>query len=123
MFKTLQGLTRLFPGKWIYEVLISSQGLMQIGWCTINCRFNQEVPAERGPAQASAGLRQPPAQCGPLRTLTWTVLGRRTMSHPIPGHRGPKTALLPSLGASAPFSRAVWVQGWCLAGSSVHGIL
>uniref|UniRef100_A0A452E7J2 Ring finger protein 123 n=1 Tax=Capra hircus TaxID=9925 RepID=A0A452E7J2_CAPHI len=29
-------------GKWIYEVLISSQGLMQIGWCTINCRFNQE---------------------------------------------------------------------------------
>lgn len=39
----LQGLTWLFPGKWIYEVLISSQGLMQIGWCTINCRFNQEV--------------------------------------------------------------------------------
>ena len=32
-----------FSGKWIYEVLISSQGLMQIGWCTLNCRFNQEV--------------------------------------------------------------------------------
>lgn len=30
-------------GKWAYEVLISSQGLMQIGWCTLNCRFNQEV--------------------------------------------------------------------------------
>ena len=30
-------------GKWVYEVLISSQGLMQIGWCTLNCRFNQEV--------------------------------------------------------------------------------
>lgn len=30
-------------GKWIYEVLISSQGLMQIGWCTLNCKFNQEV--------------------------------------------------------------------------------
>ncbi|KAA0712436.1 E3 ubiquitin-protein ligase RNF123 [Triplophysa tibetana] len=29
-------------GKWVYEVLISSQGLMQIGWCTFNCRFNQE---------------------------------------------------------------------------------
>ncbi|MGH0130865.1 UNVERIFIED_CONTAM: hypothetical protein FKN15_043887 [Acipenser sinensis] len=28
--------------KWSYEVLISSQGLMQIGWCTLNCRFNQE---------------------------------------------------------------------------------
>ena len=117
MFKTLQGLTRPFPGKWIYEVLISSQGLMQIGWCTINCRFNQEVPVERGPAQALAGLRQPPAQWGPLRTLTWTALWRRTVSHPIPGHRSPETALVPSLGASAPFSRAMWVQGWCLAGS------
>lgn len=30
-------------GKWAYEVLISSQGLMQIGWCTLYCRFNQEV--------------------------------------------------------------------------------
>ncbi|MGH0184237.1 UNVERIFIED_CONTAM: hypothetical protein FKN15_014396 [Acipenser sinensis] len=29
-------------GRWSYEVLISSQGLMQIGWCTLNCRFNQE---------------------------------------------------------------------------------
>uniref|UniRef100_A0A8C5R7Z6 RING-type E3 ubiquitin transferase n=1 Tax=Leptobrachium leishanense TaxID=445787 RepID=A0A8C5R7Z6_9ANUR len=28
--------------KWLYEVLISSQGLMQIGWCTLSCRFNQE---------------------------------------------------------------------------------
>uniref|UniRef100_A0A452QS34 RING-type E3 ubiquitin transferase n=1 Tax=Ursus americanus TaxID=9643 RepID=A0A452QS34_URSAM len=37
-----RGLTWLIPGKWLYEVLISSQGLMQIGWCTISCRFNQE---------------------------------------------------------------------------------
>lgn len=35
----------LCAGKWAYEVLISSQGLMQIGWCTLNCRFNQEVNA------------------------------------------------------------------------------
>lgn len=34
---------RVSPGKWAYEVLISSQGLMQIGWCTLSCRFNQEV--------------------------------------------------------------------------------
>lgn len=33
----------LSAGKWTYEVLISSQGLMQIGWCTLSCRFNQEV--------------------------------------------------------------------------------
>lgn len=39
----LCGLSVFFSGKWIYEVLISSQGLMQIGWCTLNCRFNQEV--------------------------------------------------------------------------------
>uniref|UniRef100_A0AAX7T013 RING-type E3 ubiquitin transferase n=1 Tax=Astatotilapia calliptera TaxID=8154 RepID=A0AAX7T013_ASTCA len=32
----------LSAGKWAYEVLISSQGLMQIGWCTLSCRFNQE---------------------------------------------------------------------------------
>lgn len=38
----------LSVGKWIYEVLISSQGLMQIGWCTINCRFNQEVHTREG---------------------------------------------------------------------------
>lgn len=45
----LLGLTLLLSvGKWVYEVLISSQGLMQIGWCTINCRFNQEVHTWEG---------------------------------------------------------------------------
>lgn len=39
----LNHLLLLSAGKWAYEVLISSQGLMQIGWCTLNCRFNQEV--------------------------------------------------------------------------------
>lgn len=44
----LLGLMLLSVGRWVYEVLISSQGLMQIGWCTINCRFNQEVHAREG---------------------------------------------------------------------------
>lgn len=44
----LLGLMLLSAGKWVYEVLISSQGLMQIGWCTINCRFNQEVHMREG---------------------------------------------------------------------------
>lgn len=44
----LLGLTLFSVGKWVYEVLISSQGLMQIGWCTINCRFNQEVHMREG---------------------------------------------------------------------------
>ncbi|XP_060766371.1 E3 ubiquitin-protein ligase RNF123 isoform X2 [Neoarius graeffei] len=41
-FSSIRSTTCVFKGKWMYEVLISSQGLMQIGWCTLNCRFNQE---------------------------------------------------------------------------------
>nr|XP_055073617.1 E3 ubiquitin-protein ligase RNF123 [Misgurnus anguillicaudatus] len=41
-FSSIRATTCVYKGKWVYEVLISSQGLMQIGWCTINCRFNQE---------------------------------------------------------------------------------
>lgn len=120
VFDSLPGLTQLFSGKWIYEVLISSQGLMQIGWCTINCRFNQEVPAERGPSQASAGLRQPPSPMGSIQDphLDCPLEEDHVPPHPTPSQDTPAPkALLPSLRGSAPFSRAVWVQGWCLAGS------
>ncbi|XP_036956206.1 E3 ubiquitin-protein ligase RNF123 isoform X4 [Acanthopagrus latus] len=41
-FSSIRATTCVYKGKWAYEVLISSQGLMQIGWCTLNCRFNQE---------------------------------------------------------------------------------
>nr|XP_033782410.1 E3 ubiquitin-protein ligase RNF123 [Geotrypetes seraphini]XP_033782411.1 E3 ubiquitin-protein ligase RNF123 [Geotrypetes seraphini]XP_033782413.1 E3 ubiquitin-protein ligase RNF123 [Geotrypetes seraphini]XP_033782414.1 E3 ubiquitin-protein ligase RNF123 [Geotrypetes seraphini] len=41
-FSSIRATTCVYKGKWLYEVLISSQGLMQIGWCTLNCRFNQE---------------------------------------------------------------------------------
>ncbi|XP_027857950.1 E3 ubiquitin-protein ligase RNF123 isoform X2 [Xiphophorus couchianus] len=41
-FSSIRATTCVFQGKWAYEVLISSQGLMQIGWCTLSCRFNQE---------------------------------------------------------------------------------
>ncbi|XP_057181519.1 E3 ubiquitin-protein ligase RNF123 [Triplophysa rosa] len=41
-FSSIRATTCVYKGKWVYEVLISSQGLMQIGWCTFNCRFNQE---------------------------------------------------------------------------------
>ncbi|KAM6927882.1 LOW QUALITY PROTEIN: E3 ubiquitin-protein ligase RNF123 [Xenentodon cancila] len=41
-FSSIRATTCIYKGKWAYEVLISSQGLMQIGWCTLNCRFNQE---------------------------------------------------------------------------------
>ncbi|MEQ2315117.1 hypothetical protein AMECASPLE_018922 [Ameca splendens] len=41
-FSSIRATTCIYKGKWAYEVLISSQGLMQIGWCTLSCRFNQE---------------------------------------------------------------------------------
>uniref|UniRef100_A0A669EYX7 RING-type E3 ubiquitin transferase n=1 Tax=Oreochromis niloticus TaxID=8128 RepID=A0A669EYX7_ORENI len=41
-FSSIRATTCVYKGKWAYEVLISSQGLMQIGWCTLSCRFNQE---------------------------------------------------------------------------------
>uniref|UniRef100_V9K7B4 E3 ubiquitin-protein ligase RNF123 n=1 Tax=Callorhinchus milii TaxID=7868 RepID=V9K7B4_CALMI len=41
-FSSIRATTCVYQGKWMYEVLISSQGLMQIGWCTLHCRFNQE---------------------------------------------------------------------------------
>lgn len=41
-FGTIRSTTCVYKGKWVYELLISSQGLMQVGWCTITCRFNQE---------------------------------------------------------------------------------
>uniref|UniRef100_A0A8C6L4Y1 RING-type E3 ubiquitin transferase n=1 Tax=Nothobranchius furzeri TaxID=105023 RepID=A0A8C6L4Y1_NOTFU len=45
-FSSIRATTCVYKGKWAYEVLISSQGLMQIGWCTLNCRFNQENQGE-----------------------------------------------------------------------------
>jgi len=33
----------LITGKWVYEVLLGSKGVMQIGWCTLKCRFSAEV--------------------------------------------------------------------------------
>uniref|UniRef100_UPI00398EA455 E3 ubiquitin-protein ligase RNF123 n=1 Tax=Pristiophorus japonicus TaxID=55135 RepID=UPI00398EA455 len=41
-FSSIRATSCVYKGKWMYEVLISSQGLMQIGWCTLHCRFNQE---------------------------------------------------------------------------------
>lgn len=65
VFVHLVALTQLFPGKWVYEVLISSQGLMQIGWCTISCRFNQEVHIGEGtPPWAQGELLLPQASSG-----------------------------------------------------------
>jgi hypothetical protein len=30
-------------GKWMFEVLLGTRGIMQLGWATVNCQFNNEV--------------------------------------------------------------------------------
>ena len=27
----------------MYELMLGSKGVMQVGWCTIKCKFSQEV--------------------------------------------------------------------------------
>uniref|UniRef100_A0A8C8A1U4 Ring finger protein 123 n=1 Tax=Oryzias sinensis TaxID=183150 RepID=A0A8C8A1U4_9TELE len=56
-FSSIRATTCVYKGKWAYEVLISSQGLMQIGWCTLNCRFNQEGVGDTPDSYAYDGNR------------------------------------------------------------------
>ena len=32
-----------FEGKWMYEILLGSKGIMQLGWATLLCKFTNEV--------------------------------------------------------------------------------
>ncbi|BFZ10610.1 hypothetical protein BsWGS_13649 [Bradybaena similaris] len=32
----------VYEGKWVYELMLASKGVMQLGWCTANCKFSQE---------------------------------------------------------------------------------
>ncbi|XP_063432612.1 E3 ubiquitin-protein ligase RNF123-like isoform X2 [Mytilus trossulus] len=41
-FSTIRANCCVFKGKWVYEVMLGSEGMMQIGWCTINCKFFHE---------------------------------------------------------------------------------
>ena len=37
-------LTAVFSeGKWMYEILLGSKGIMQLGWATLLCKFTNEV--------------------------------------------------------------------------------
>lgn len=42
-FNTARTDVCVFRGKWEYEVLLESRGVMQFGWCTIKCHFSQET--------------------------------------------------------------------------------
>lgn len=41
-FSTMRANTGVFKGKWMYEVQLGSKGVMQIGWGTAQCKFNQQ---------------------------------------------------------------------------------
>lgn len=41
-FSTMRANAAVFKGKWMYEVQLGSKGVMQVGWGTAQCRFNQQ---------------------------------------------------------------------------------
>ncbi|XP_059139447.1 E3 ubiquitin-protein ligase RNF123-like [Physella acuta] len=41
-FSSIKASCCVFQGKWVYELMLASKGVMQLGWCTANCRFSQE---------------------------------------------------------------------------------
>ncbi|XP_014468649.1 PREDICTED: E3 ubiquitin-protein ligase RNF123-like [Dinoponera quadriceps] len=41
-FSTMRANTAVFRGKWMYEVQLGSKGVMQVGWGTAQCKFNQQ---------------------------------------------------------------------------------
>ncbi|CAF4426642.1 unnamed protein product [Rotaria magnacalcarata] len=42
-FNTVRADVCVFRGKWQYEVLLETRGVMQFGWCTVKCHFSQEI--------------------------------------------------------------------------------
>ncbi|ROT73610.1 E3 ubiquitin-protein ligase RNF123 [Penaeus vannamei] len=41
-FSTIRANTCVFKGKWQYELMLGTKGVMQVGWATNNCHFSQE---------------------------------------------------------------------------------
>ncbi|XP_055999540.1 E3 ubiquitin-protein ligase RNF123-like isoform X2 [Ostrea edulis] len=41
-FSTVRANCCVYRGKWMYEVMLWSKGVMQLGWCTIKCKFSFE---------------------------------------------------------------------------------
>ncbi|XP_067938284.1 E3 ubiquitin-protein ligase RNF123-like [Watersipora subatra] len=39
-FSTVKANACVYAGKWMFEVLLGSKGLMQLGWCSLSCKFN-----------------------------------------------------------------------------------
>nr|XP_039260454.1 E3 ubiquitin-protein ligase RNF123-like isoform X1 [Styela clava] len=41
-FQSVKATCCVFKGKWMYEAVLGTSGLMQIGWCTATCKFTRE---------------------------------------------------------------------------------
>ena len=41
-FNTVKASVCVIRGKWQYDVLLETHGVMQFGWCTIKCRFSDD---------------------------------------------------------------------------------
>jgi len=41
-FQSVKASHCVYKGKWMYEVLLGTSGLMQVGWCLASCKFNRE---------------------------------------------------------------------------------
>lgn len=41
-FSSIKATTGVYKGKWQFEVMLGSKGVMQIGWATQNCKFSHE---------------------------------------------------------------------------------
>ncbi|KAG7203161.1 hypothetical protein KM043_010277 [Ampulex compressa] len=41
-FSTIRANTGIYKGKWMYELQLGSKGVMQVGWGSAQCKFNQE---------------------------------------------------------------------------------
>ncbi|XP_068246013.1 E3 ubiquitin-protein ligase RNF123-like [Palaemon carinicauda] len=41
-FSTIRANTCVYKGKWQYELMLGTKGVMQVGWATMNCQFSKE---------------------------------------------------------------------------------
>ncbi|XP_029185488.2 E3 ubiquitin-protein ligase RNF123-like [Acropora millepora] len=41
-FSSVRASTCVCKGKWMYEILLGSKGIMQLGWATLQCKFTNE---------------------------------------------------------------------------------
>ncbi|XP_045599784.1 E3 ubiquitin-protein ligase RNF123 [Procambarus clarkii] len=41
-FSTIRANTCVYKGKWQYELMLGTKGVMQVGWATMGCQFSQE---------------------------------------------------------------------------------